>query len=187
MSTIRSAEDILQALADAKVPKGVIAKKLVIAPSAVTDLYAGRRQLKHDEALRLLDLVPDRTAGAEIPLIGLAGAGNWIEAIEETKERIWVPREAHAVGRFAVEVVGQSMNLVLPEGTLAVINPEDRDLFVGKMYLLRNSEGEATIKRYRADPARFEPVSDDPTFEAFSVGSSDFRVIGRVTYAMQRF
>lgn len=187
MNTIRSANDLLQALEEAGVKKGKIAETIAVGASAVSDLYAGRRQLKHDEALRLLALVPDHTAGAEVPLIGMAGAGNWVEAIEATKDYIWVPREAIARGKFAVELVGQSMNLLMPEGSIALIDPDDVELFAFKLYLLRNADGEATIKRFRTDPSRFEPVSDDPTFVPFLVGSTDFRVIGRVTYAMQRF
>ncbi len=180
-------KEILDRLAEAGVPKNVIAMKLVVSPSAVSDLYAGKRQLKHDEAVKLLNLAPKGDRGRELPVIGMAGAGNWVEAIEHTRERVWVPYQAGETGKFAVEVVGQSMNLLLPEGSLAIVDPDDRDLFIGKLYLLLNSEGEATIKRYRVDPARFEPVSDDSSFAAFRIGSFDFQVVGRVTFAMQRF
>lgn len=188
MTEQSSAMAILAALEEAGVPKGVIAKKLVVAPSAVTALYSGKRQLKHDEALRLMDLLPRRPGGREVPVIGMAGAGNWLEAIEEARDKVWIPDRAGGDrGRFAVEVSGQSMNLLLAEGALAVIDPEDREVHVGKLYLLRNADGEATIKRYRADPARFEPVSSDPSFVPFNIGELDFRVIGRVVASVQAF
>ncbi len=185
MSRNTPSADLLKRLEDAGVPKRIIASTILVQPSAVSDLYAGRRQLKHDEAVALMNLVPASARGRELPVIGMAGAGNWLEAIERADDQVWAPREAN--GKFVVEVVGQSMNLLLPEGSFAVVDPDDRDLFAGKLYLLRNSEGEATIKRYRADPARFEPVSDDASFEPFSIGSFDFQVIGRVTFGMQRF
>lgn len=178
---------LLDRLADAGVPRVAMAKKIVVAPSAVTELYSGKRQLKYDEAMKLIELAPAVAQGRALPVIGMAGAGNWLEAIEHARETVWVPQQAGDAGKFAVEVFGQSMNRVLPEGSIAIIDPQDRDLFVGKIYLLRNSDGEATIKRYRADPARFEPVSDDASFEPFSIGSVDFQVIGRVTYGMQQF
>jgi SOS-response transcriptional repressor LexA len=79
------------------------------------------------------------------------------------------------------------MNLLLPEGSHAIVDPEDRRLFNGKLYLLRNAEGEATIKRYRTDPARFEPVSDNPDYLPFEIGQLDFSIIGRVTSGLQKF
>ncbi|WP_242115503.1 LexA family protein [Sphingomonas lacusdianchii] len=179
--------DLLERLQAAGVPKNIIAQILLIAPSGVTDLYKGRRTLKHDEAAKLLPLLPRARQGREIPVIGMAGAGNWIEAIEHTEEKAWLPEQAGDRGKFAVRVVGQSMNLLLPEGSLAVVDPDDRELFVGKLYLLMNGDGEGTIKRYRADPARFEPVSDDPKFEPFSIANFDFRIIGRVTSGLQNF
>lgn len=180
-------QEILDRLEAAGIPKRVIAEKLLIPPSGVTDLFRGRRGLKHDEALKLLSMLPQQRQGREVPVIGMAGAGNWIEAIELASEKAWLPEQVGAAGKFAVRVVGQSMNLLLPEGSLAVVDPDDRELYVGKLYLLMNGDGEGTIKRYRADPARFEPVSDDPSFEPFSIANFDFRIIGRVTSGVQAF
>lgn len=180
-------ERLLQQLEEAGVPKGAIAKRLVVQPSAVSDLYAGRRQLKYDEAVKLLGMVPLDDAAFVLPVIGLAGAGNWLEAIEHTRQYMTVPHALTTKGKFLVDVVGNSMNLVLPEGSMAVVDPDDKDLYVGKLYLLINADGEGTIKRYRADPGRFEPVSDDPDFEPIKIGSADFRIVGRITAGMQKF
>lgn len=179
-----SSVELIQALKDAGVPQTAVAKKLVLAPSAVSMLFQGRRELKHDEALKLQELLDVDTGVTEIPLIGMAGAGNWVEAIEVARRSVWVPTAMRA--KFAIEIVGNSMNLAgLPDGTTATVDPEDTELHVGKIYLLLNGDGEATVKRFRHDPARFEPVSDDPEHKPFSVGSSDFRVIGRITGAVQ--
>lgn len=187
MSRRSPSDELLEQLEEAGVPKGVIAKTIAVAPSAVSALYAGIRQLKYDEAVKLLRLVPAAQSGLHLPVIGLAGAGQWLEAVEHAREHIWAPRQIMGDAKFAVEVVGQSMNLLLPEGSLAIVDPDETEVLVGKIYLLRNAEGEATIKRFRQDPARFEPVSDDPTFEPFLIGQFDFRVIGRVTGSMRRF
>ena len=184
---IPTAKRILQALKDAGVPQAAIARKLVLPSSAVSNMVNGKRKMTLEEANKLLDLVPPPRPGRELPLIGMAGAGNWLEAIEEARQQVWIPAEDYAEGRFAVEVNGDSMNLLLPHGSIAVIDPTDTQLFSAKIYLLRNSEGEATIKRYRTDPSRFEPVSDNPAFVPFEIGTSDFRVIGRVTSGIQRF
>ncbi|MFS0737536.1 S24 family peptidase [Sphingomonas sp. 1P06PA] len=184
---IPTAEKILLQLKNAGIPQRVIAQKLAIPPTAVSNLYTGQRHLKLHEANILLQMLPREPQPLKIPLIGMAGAGRWLEAIEESRETITIPAEVNAKGRFAVEIVGDSMNLVLPEGSWAVIDPDDRRLYVGKLYLLRNADGEATIKRYREGPARFEPASDNPEYVPFELGELDFSVIGRVTYAIQQF
>jgi len=177
--------ELLDRLQDAGVPKGAIAKRLVLAPSAISALYAGERHLKHDEAVSLLDMLPAKDRVHELPLIGMAGAGNWIEAIEVTRRQVPVP--AGMKGKFALEIVGNSMNLLLPDGSIAIVDPDDTSLFVGKLYLLLNDDGEATVKRFRTEPSRFEPVSDDPSHEAFEIGSMPFRVIGRISGGVQFF
>ncbi|EJU14955.1 Phage repressor protein [Sphingomonas sp. LH128] len=179
--------DLLEAVKEAGIPQRVIASKMNLPPSAVSNLFKGERSLKFNEAVILQELlgVANNARGRELPLIGMAGAGNWLEAIEVTRRQVWMPSEAE--GQFALDVVGDSMNLVLPEGSTAIIDTEQTELYVGKLYVLLNPDGEATIKRYRSDPARFEPVSDNPEHSPFSVGSGDFRVIGRVTAGLQMF
>lgn len=187
MSEQTPSSDLLNRLEAAGVPKRAVAQKLLISPSGVTALFKGERALKHDEAHKLLEMLPTQRSGREVPVIGMAGAGNWLEAVEGSDEMAWLPEQVGEAGKFAVRVVGQSMNLLLPEGSLAVVNPDDCELFVGKLYLIMNADGEGTIKRYRADPARFEPVSDDPTFQPFSIANLNYRIVGRVTSGVMSF
>ncbi|MYL97226.1 hypothetical protein GR702_05500 [Novosphingobium sp. FGD1] len=181
---------LIEALRASGIPQRVIASRLAISPSAVSLLLRGDRALKFDEAVKIQNMIgqvvtSDQPAGRELPVIGWSGAGKWLEAIELARRAIWVPNETS--GKFGLDVVGDSMNLVLPEGSVAIVDPEQTDLYSGKLYLLQNSEGEATIKRYRSDPARFEPVSDNDEYVPFRVGSTDFKVIGRVTGGLQAF
>lgn len=185
MAAIKTEQDLIAALREAEIPQRAIATKLNLAPSAVSNIFSGTRGIKFEEAIALISMLPERAAGHELPLIGMAGAGAWLEAVEVTRRNIFVP--AGLRGEFAVEVVGDSMDLVLPDGSIAVIDPSDTSLFVGKLYLLLNAEGEGTIKRYRTDPARFEPVSSDPFHKPFEIGSIDIKVIGRVTGSVQMF
>lgn len=178
---------ILELLKKQGFTQGAISKILGIPQSAVSNMYHGKRELRLTEAAPLLDLLDGKSPTKEIPVIGIAGAGNWLEAIEHTDEWITTPDVIEGNARFAVRVSGDSMNLMLPEGSYAIIDPEQRQLFVGKLYLLLNKEGEATLKRYRADPARFEPVSDNPDHIAFELGIMPFEVVGRVIGALQKF
>lgn len=187
MARIQTAEQIIQSLREHGVPQRVIAAKLAISQSAVSDLLNGKRQMKLSEAIAVLELLPRQQEPREVPVIGMAGAGNWLEAIEHAASYLTVPGQIGDAGSFAVEVSGQSMNQMLPEGSLALVDPHDRSLYNGRIYLLRNDDGEATIKRYRTDPSRFEPVSDDPSFQPFEIGSTNFEVIGRVVSGHTRF
>lgn len=148
-------------------PQRVVAMKLNLSPSAVSLIMKGERALKFDEAVKIQNLLGASTAatggaGRELPVIGWSGAGKWVEAIEVPRHQVWVPNQT--AGKFGVEVSGDSMDIVLPEGSTAIIDPEQVDLYAGKLYLLINADGEATIKRYRAEPARFEPVSNNPEY-----------------------
>jgi SOS-response transcriptional repressor LexA len=188
MSRKTPTHEILEALEALGVPRKQIAMRLSVAPSAITDLFNGKRALKYDEAVHLQETFLAKAHGSrDLPVIGMAGAGNWIEAIADPEETVHVPERAGTSGKFVVEVVGQSMNQVLPDGSLAIIEPDETDVYVGKLYLLQNADGEGTIKRFRTDPLRFEPVSDDPTFEPIMIGAVDFQVVGRVTGAIQKF
>lgn len=179
------ASELLNALASRDVPQKAIAQTLGLAPSAVSNLYAGGRHLKYDEGVKLKEVFGDLLPTRELPLIGMAGAGNWLEAVEVTRDHVSIPADIE--GDFAVEIVGDSMNLLLPDGSVAIVNPRETQIFVGKLYLLRNDDGEATVKRFREDPARFEPVSDNPIHQPFELGALGFSIIGRVTGAVQRF
>lgn len=181
---------LIEALRESGIPQRVVAMKLSLSPSAVSLMMKGERALKFDEAVKiqnLLGIAPtvEGASGRDLPVIGWSGAGKWVEAIEVTRNQVWVPNQTP--GKFGVEVSGDSMDIVLPEGSTAIVDPDQLDLYAGKLYLLINVDGEATIKRYRAEPARFEPVSNNPEYVPFAVGSTDFRVIGRVTGALQMF
>lgn len=187
-----STSELFEALKAQGVTQKEIALSLGIAQSAVSNIITGRRQLKYEEAMRLRKLLKGMTrqTAFEIPIIGMSGAGRWVEAVEQSDSSITLP--AHIGGEdtkasFAVEVLGDSMDILMPEGTFAVIDTSQTELFSGRTYLLMNPDGEATIKRYRSDPARFEPVSNNPDYQPFTVGTTDFRVIGRVTLALQKF
>jgi repressor LexA len=81
---------------------------------------------------------------------------------------------------FAVEIDGDSMDLILPEGGWAVIDPDQRSFFDGRVYLVMNGEAEATLKRYRGNPARLEPVSSNDSHGDFVLSGEPITIIGRV-------
>lgn len=119
---------------------------------------------------------------AVVPVIGIAGAGRWREAVEVPLGHMPVPSRLGASGCFGIAVSGDSMDLLIEDGGLILIDPAQKELAPGGVYLITNSCGEATVKRYRREPARFEPCSTNPAHRPFLVSEDDFSVLGKVVW-----
>lgn len=116
----------------------------------------------------------------QIPLVGRAPAGNWREAIEVPIGYVWARVDRTGPNAFAVEIDGDSMNLILPDGGWAVIDPDQRSFFDKKVYLVMNGDAEATLKRYVSNPARLVPVSTNDTHGDILLTGDPITIIGRV-------
>lgn len=156
------------------------------AQSAVSNILNGSRRVKLDERVKIEKALGGEEISAEqspivwVPVIGLASAGAWREAVEIPSYSMPMRRKPHCNMAFAVEVRGDSMDKILPEGGWAVVDPDQRTLYEGKVYLIGNHEFEATIKRYHNNPARFEPVSHNPMHSTIMMGEHQITVIGRI-------
>lgn len=80
---------------------------------------------------------------------------------------------------LALEVDGDSMNRVAPPGSTIIVNRNDQNLIDSKYYVFGNAQGEATFKRYRADPDRLQPFSTNPDHETHYI-ESEMLTVGRV-------
>jgi SOS-response transcriptional repressor LexA len=84
---------------------------------------------------------------------------------------------------IALQVIGDSMDRISPPESIIFVNRRDKRLVANACYVIADENGEATYKRYRPNPERFEPVSVNPAHEPhFSNGSP--RIIGRVRRTM---
>lgn len=117
-------------------------------------------------------------APRRVPLIGQIAAGAWQEAIQDPMGWEWAV--AGGPRTFALIPQGDSMNKLIPEGAYVLVDPDDLGLIDCKVYAVRNDAGEATIKRYRADDPRLEPVSDNDAHKPIMFGREAFTIIGRV-------
>lgn len=175
---------------DAKTVTGrAIAELLRIAPARVTEMKNGKRQIQQDEMPVLAELfgmdAPETSNLATnvvwVPIIGIAAAGAWQEAIELPaflSPQVKMPGTNQA---FGVVVSGDSMDNVMQPGSYAIIDPDQRVRLESKrVYLIQNGGGETTIKRYMDSPPRFEPDSRNPEHKPIYVGEHEIRVIGRV-------
>lgn len=158
--------------------------------SAANKIFKGERRVQIDEAARIYDylgLIPvEHDTVRVVPVIGLTAAGHWREAIEMPIGKMMVPSGAAGPRSFAVEVKGDSMDLLIEDGGWVVVDPDDKELRPGKSYLLQNGEHEVTVKRYQKTPSRFEPVSSNPDNTGFLASDCDPIILGRVVWKGSR-
>jgi SOS-response transcriptional repressor LexA len=128
---------------------------------------------------------PPSSSMAEIvraPLISWVEAGGLADTVEpyvpgEAEE--WVPTVHHHANLIALRVRGRSMDRIAPEGTIIIVDLNERDLVEGRHYVFR-LEGRATFKTWRkGPPARLEPQSNDPDYQPI-FPDDGIEVVGRV-------
>lgn len=176
-------EQMREEMARQKVSQRQIAEIAgITSQSAVSNLLNGTRRLQIDERAKIASYLGIEQAPMVqwVPYIGLASAGSWGEAVRVSAKARAIPLRIAGKNAFAVEVNGDSMDKLLPEGGWAVVDPDQTSLFVGKVYLIENEDHETTIKRYYGEPARFEPVSNNELHQPFELAGMRFRVIGRI-------
>lgn len=129
---------------------------------------------------QLVDQAPQMIPVRMLPIVGRIAAGNWREAIAEPLG--YLPAPVGGANAFALKPEGTSMNLVVGDNALIVVDPDELDLLEGKLYAVMNGSGETTFKRYRSAPPRLEPVSSDPEHAVIPLGREPFTVIGRIIW-----
>ncbi|PTR05127.1 MULTISPECIES: XRE family transcriptional regulator [unclassified Novosphingobium] len=164
-----------------------VAALLGIAPPRISEIRRGERMIQQDEMVTLAKLFgmgeveSDHRDDFEwVPVIGIAAAGAWREAINLPHYSVPILKKPGRKAAFAVEVKGDSMDKILPDGSWAAVDPTQKTLFERKVYLIQNGDGEATIKRFMEAPARFEPASNNPDHQPIMMGEHQIIVIGRV-------
>lgn len=167
-----------------KVTQKNMADRLGLNQSAVSNILNGARQVKvHEASLIYKILGLSRNADIQmVPVIGLTNAGNWREAVASPGGQVPMPSGKAGSRAFAVEVKGDSMDHLFQEGEYVVCDPDQTQLYNDKVYLIENDEHETTVKLYRANPARFEPMSSNETHQPVFIGGSPVKVIGRVIW-----
>ncbi|UAK24207.1 LexA family protein [Sphingomonas nostoxanthinifaciens] len=165
-----------------------IAIALGIDQVKVSKALTGTRQWKSAEVdeLRRLLIEPAAQSLRALPVIGMVTAGNWREAIQNPIGYMpaldpSVPRNA-----FYLDVDGDSMDLVAPDGSRVLIDPDDKSLFPNRYYVILNAENETTFKQFKADPARLVPCSSNPAYSEIPMGGEPFSVVGRVIWTAAR-
>jgi SOS-response transcriptional repressor LexA len=80
---------------------------------------------------------------------------------------------------IALQVDGDSMDRISPPGSIVIVNRKDKRLVPNACFVIADDDGNATYKRFRANPPRFEPVSTNPAHEAIFPENEPV-IVGRV-------
>lgn len=121
-----------------------------------------------------------------IPHLGSVPAGKFTASEQAGGRRIAMADPETPPNAYALTVSGNSMDLIVPNGTMLVIDPDDKALWPGRRYVIQTEDGRATFKEFQADPARLVPCSSDDSHEEILLGSEPVIVAGRVfSYSMR--
>jgi SOS-response transcriptional repressor LexA len=128
------------------------------------------------------DVQPVRT----IPLLGGVPAGSWREAVRHSRGSVPVPDASTPPNAFALTAEGDSMDLVAPDGSTIILDPDDVDLYPDRYYVVRNSAGETTFKQFKSSPARLVPCSSNKAHREMILGRDQFEIVARVIGSYSR-
>ena len=127
----------------------------------------------------------------DVPLYGSIAAGEPLE-MNVVDDYFPVPRvlvERHPRA-YLLRVRGTSMDRKLPDGSLALIDPDDKDVRSGKTYALNVNGYASTVKQVEplANGVKLVPNSSDPTIQpkVYDFNDADtesITILGRVIWA----
>jgi phage repressor protein C with HTH and peptisase S24 domain len=119
----------------------------------------------------------------DVPLLSMVSAGN-LRAQQGVEEHEIIRRirvgDLPQGDWIALQVEGDSMNRVAPDGAIIVVNRADQRLVDGRYYVFSLGGGEATFKMFKRGPDRLTPYSTNPDHMAIAADMDDLYVFGRV-------
>lgn len=123
----------------------------------------------------------------KVPVYGRIPAGTPFEAIQETYGEVDVPTQFRSKeDLFGLLVVGDSMNRVIPDGYIALLQKTDV-LENGEIGAVLINGYDATLKKFYklTDYVVLEPLSYNPDHKPTMIGqdSPEIRVIGKLLWA----
>lgn len=167
-----------------------LAKVLGIPQPRVSEMRKGKRSAKSTELRKISEyleepippeLLPEGATMIKIQVASLISAGkiasngNIDEPKGETLQAGLDPRGEW----LALIVEGDSMDRISPPGSIIILDQRDKLLAHNGLYVIVDSEGNGTYKRFRQNPDRFEPVSTNTSHETI-FPNTEMMVVGRV-------
>lgn len=171
----------------------VLAAACDTSKSLISEMESGKKRMNDDWIGKFADALgiapadllrhpSDRAPAPRIPLVSWVSAGQFqaADAVVDVSDCPMIEAADLPDGDwFALTVEGDSMDRISPPGSTIVVNRKDRRLISNGCYIIANEQGDATYKRYRPSPDRFEPVSVNPSHEPLFPDGA-VKVIGRV-------
>lgn len=163
-----------------KMPRGGSLQKLsdyfgvnlsVLLEEDTDSLYRTQRGISHDEVE--LPLYGDVAAGA---LAELESVDVWdVETVKLPK--LLLQKYASDDNLFAMKVNGDSMNNVIPDGSLIVVKPIEQSLYKDGDIVVFSYNGEYSLKKYRPNIMEnfvlFESDSNNPDFKNIPINEEE--------------
>lgn len=120
--------------------------------------------------------------GPIVPLVSWVAASRFADGpqvMDADAERMISAGPLSMSGSYmALQVSGDSMDRIAPDGSIIIVRTNDKDLVNRRFYVFASGD-EATFKRYMTAPARLEPFSTNPAHEALPA-LPNYQVVGRV-------
>ncbi len=142
-----------------------------------------------------IGVTADENPYTDVALYGSIAAGRPLAMIP-VENTLPLPKELHKKypQGFLLRVEGESMNKVLPNGSYALIDPEQKTPVNNAAYAFCVNQEDATIKRIKKLAHGYEllPDSNDPTlkptvFDFNDTDPQEIIIIGRVVWMMLPF
>lgn len=150
-----------------------LAERMGVSVSQITKLERGERRITTDWlaslasalGVRATELLDEGPVGlSRIPILAWVSAGDL--ATNDGAEIGTIEVAGLPAGDWiALKVEGTSMDRISPPESLIVVDRADKRLVANACYVIADADGQATYKRYRPSPMRFEPVSTDTSHE----------------------
>jgi SOS-response transcriptional repressor LexA len=125
-----------------------------------------------------------------VPVISLVAAGNWNYASDEFELGVsdeYIASDIKGENIFAVRVKGDSMEPEFTEGDIIILNPHAKT-YHGDYVIVRNDEGEATLKQFKqyGKIKVLHPLN--PKYPDIELSEKhQFIVVGRVVEKKKRY
>jgi len=173
-----------------------LARAAETSPQQISRLFKGEREMTALWAEKLappLHTTPEQLVFPGLrrfraPLVSWVSAGRLThqDGVRRSDVKKYVLLADLPKGDWIVlEVQGDSMDRVAPDGSYICVNLEDKRTLTDKFYVFCTPEGEATFKRYRdGNPPRLQPYSTNPDHETVPM-TEEMSIVGRVGRVIQ--
>jgi len=150
---------------------------------SVDNLLALAKGINRHPAWLLTGEDPDRSI-TRVPLVSWVSAGHLKRADGVMPADIERHVPVANLGRgewIALEVSGDSMDRVAPDGSIIIVDRSDDALISDRFYVFSLENGEATFKQWRREPRpMLRPYSTNLDHLAIPADYDDVYVVGRV-------